>query len=242
MRRREALLAQQHVAAVTGVDAPYGVVLREMTYISVALVDVRLGMQSFHEIAAVAQRLHDGCADAGHDRHIQHNIYRIGQFDTDFCKLRADYPHRIGDDVHLASLHRAVEQFAQLFIALGGRHPVVEVAGVLLFSRTDIGTPFDTRDVVHRGTVKITVGEQFYVELYYLACRHRFVAQLLKLFFTSVDVNDLVGRSQGRHFVYPLLYFQVYDHYKSPFHVKKLSIIMIACISGLCMNLLLQFA
>ena len=41
--QREALLAQQHVAAVAGVDGPDGVVLGELDDVAVLLVDVGLG-------------------------------------------------------------------------------------------------------------------------------------------------------------------------------------------------------
>ncbi len=55
--QREALLAEQHVAAVTGVDAPDGVVLREVNDIAVLLIELRLGVQTLDKVAALAHRL-----------------------------------------------------------------------------------------------------------------------------------------------------------------------------------------
>ncbi len=68
--QRETLFAQQHVSAITGVDAPDGVVLREMADITVVFVNIGFGMQSLHKIAAVAQRVDTRRADAGHYRHV----------------------------------------------------------------------------------------------------------------------------------------------------------------------------
>ena len=69
--QREALLAQQHVAAVAGVDGPDGVLLGELHDVAVLGVDVGLGVLAADEVVGVAQltqRLH---AHAGHDVHVQ---------------------------------------------------------------------------------------------------------------------------------------------------------------------------
>ncbi len=50
--QREALLAQQHVAAVAGVDAHDIVVLGEVDDVAVLRVDVRLGVEALDKVVA----------------------------------------------------------------------------------------------------------------------------------------------------------------------------------------------
>lgn len=52
--QRKALFAQKHVAAVTGIDRPDGVILGEMQNVAFAFVDIRSRVQAFDEIAVLA--------------------------------------------------------------------------------------------------------------------------------------------------------------------------------------------
>ena len=56
----EALFAQQHVAAVAGVDGHDGVVLREVDDIALFLVQLRLGMQALDVVHDLLQTCGDG--------------------------------------------------------------------------------------------------------------------------------------------------------------------------------------
>ena len=54
--QRKALFAQQHVAAVAGVDGPDGVVLREVDDVAVLLIDVRFGVQAADKVVGLSPR------------------------------------------------------------------------------------------------------------------------------------------------------------------------------------------
>ena len=126
----EALLAQQHVAAVAGADAPDGVVLGEVQDQPALDVQVGLAVQALGELAAGAELLEHRRADVGHDPHVQHDVDAVGQLDADLAEGRADRAHREGDHVHRAALHRAGEDLLRPAIAFVRRHPVVRRAGV----------------------------------------------------------------------------------------------------------------
>ncbi len=111
----EALFAQEHIAAVAGVDAPDGVILREVDDVALGLVQVLLGVQTLYEILAVAQEVHHLLADAGHDGHGENDIDGIGQFDAHLGKGGADMRHAVGDDIHGAALHGAIERACPAF-------------------------------------------------------------------------------------------------------------------------------
>ena len=64
---RKALFAKEHISAVAGVDRHDGIVLREVCDITVFFVQVSLRVQALDEVRAVAQRVHDFLAGAGHD-------------------------------------------------------------------------------------------------------------------------------------------------------------------------------
>ena len=79
----KALFTQKNVSAVTGVDRPNGVLFREMNDITVFFIEVCLGMKTLDEIRAVAELVKASLAGTGHDKHIEHDIDRVGKLDTD---------------------------------------------------------------------------------------------------------------------------------------------------------------
>ena len=68
--QREALFAEQHVSAVCGVDGDDGIVLGEVHDIALLGIDVALAVQTFDEVAVLAQNVVAVKPDAGHDRHV----------------------------------------------------------------------------------------------------------------------------------------------------------------------------
>ena len=161
----EALFAQQHIAAVAGVDAPDGVILREVDDVAVLLAEILFGMQALDEIIAVAQEIQHLLADAGHDGHGENDIDGVGQLDAHLGKGGADMRHAVGDDIHGAALHGAIKELAQLFVGLLGVHPVICRTSVLFLAGADEGTAFYTGYIIDRGTVQIAAGQLFLVEL-----------------------------------------------------------------------------
>ena len=101
----EALLSEKHVSAVTGVDRPDRVVLREVAYVPVILVDVGAGMESLNKVGAVSEDIKNVLSCSCHDEHIEDNIYRVGKLDSDLCEIGFRYTHRVGNNIHRSALH-----------------------------------------------------------------------------------------------------------------------------------------
>ena len=190
--QREALLALQDVAAVVGVQGDDLVLLREVDDVAVFGVELRLGVHARDEIFAVAQRVEHGLAHAGHDRHVQHDVNRIGQLNAVLGEFRADRAHGIGDHVHGAPGHRAAQDLVDLRLHLVGVHPVVRGAGVLPAFGADERSALHARHVVHVAAVEIAAGQLLLVELNQLAGLHRDPAQGFQLLLRAVDPHDFV--------------------------------------------------
>ena len=206
--QRKALLAQQHVSAVAGVDRPDGVVLGEVADVSVVLIHRRAGMQALDEVAVSAHRVEHGSAHAGHDQHVEYDVDRVGQFNAVLGERAADN-HRVGDDVHRLAGVGVAEERGELVVALLRGHPVVRGAGVLLFGGADEGAVLYTRDVIDGGSVQIAARQLLLIELEKLAGRAGLGSERFRLLVGSVDEND-VGRIRERdHFVEPRVEFGV---------------------------------
>ena len=197
----EALLAQQHVPAVAGVDAHDGVVLGEVDDVAVLGVDVRLGVEALDEV--VAHLLGNGGAHAGHDAHVEHHVDGVGQLNAVLGKGGTHDAHGVGDDVHGAALHCAGVQLVKLGVHLLGVHPVVGGAGVLLLAAADEGAVLHTGHVVDGGAVQIAAGQLLLVELLDLAGRAGLGPQGVDLLLGAVNPDDLVGLGHFGHLVDP---------------------------------------
>ena len=218
--QREALLAEQHVAAVAGVDGPDGVVLGELDDIAVFLVHLRFGVQAADKIVGCLAKLVERLLPhTGHDIHVEHNIDRISQLDADLGERGADRAHAIRDDVHGTALHRAVKQLAQLVVHDVWVLPVVGRAGVLFFARTNERASFDACDIVDSRPMQQAAGQLFRVEGFHLAGGERLVAQFFKLRLASVDPNNLVRFDKRLHFLNPVEDIFVVGHAFTPLNV-----------------------
>ena len=217
--QREALFSLQHVAAVVGVDRDDLVLLREVNDVAVFGVELGLGVHAEDHIAAVTERLEHLCADARHDRHVQHNIDRVGDLNAVLGKRRADHAHRIGDDVHGAAGHRAAQDLVELGLHLVWVHPVVRRACGLAGLRADKGPAFYTRHVVHVAAVEITAGQLFFIEFDELAGFHGDLSQGFELGLRAVDPDDLFRGREFGSFPHQLQYGRVLRQ----FHVVRFS-------------------
>ncbi len=214
--QRKALFAEQHVPAVAGVDGDDGVVLREVADVPFFGVDVALAVQPAHPLRVVAQGVPHGLADARHDRHVEHDVNRVGQLDAYFGKRRADRAHGIGNDIHGAAPVAAPRDVVQHFVGLLRFHPVVGRAGILFFSGADEGSVLHARHVVDSGAVQIAARQLFLIQFDQLARGAGLGAQLLPLSFGPVDPNDLIGADKLFHLFDPVQYRSVVCHSCSP--------------------------
>ena len=172
--QREALLAEQGVAAVAGAVAPDLTGLGEVGDVLVlgvagprhvgpggAVLEherVADGVQAGHEVAVVAQHVEHRLAHAGHDPHVDGHVRRVGQLDADVGDRAPERTHREGHHVHGAALHGAGVEPEQLLLHLRGRPPVVGRTGVLLALGADEGAVLDPGDVAGVGLREEAVG------------------------------------------------------------------------------------
>ena len=206
---RKALLAEQDVSAVAGVDRPDGVVLREMADVAVLLVELRLRVKTLDETGVVAERVENVVPHAGHNQHIQNDVDRVGQLDAVLRERRTDDPHGVRDDVHRLPFHRAVIEFRETSVAFLRVDPVIDITGVLLFACADEGTPLHARDVVDRGSVQVAPGEKILIQFRQLAGGTGLAPEFIRLLFGTVDPEDFRGTGHLRHLVNPIQYVPI---------------------------------
>ena len=137
------------------------------------LVKLRGAVQSFHEIAVFAQSVKHLAADARHDVHGKYHVKAVRDFYACFCEGTADLAHGVGDNVHCASLHAAVENTFKQRIRLVGRHPIVGGTCVLAFVAANKRPALDAGDVVDCGAVEEAIRQLLFVQRYHFACGNR---------------------------------------------------------------------
>jgi hypothetical protein len=82
----EALLAEQNVSAVTGVNGPDGVVLGEVADVTIFFVDVSASVQTLDIVSGIAQSFKNIGANASHNQHIENDVDGVGKLDAVFSK------------------------------------------------------------------------------------------------------------------------------------------------------------
>ena len=201
----EALLAQQHVAAVTGVDGPDRVLLGELHDVTAFLADVGLGMLAADEIVGlVAQLTQSAQADTGHDVHVQDNVDGVGHLNANLGVGAADRTHAVGDHVHGAALHAAGVHGDQLGLHLFGIHPVVDVAGILFVLGADEGAALNAGHIVLGGVVQNAARQLLLVQLGHLAGGKRLLTQGAQLSLGAVDPDHMIRSHQVFHLLDPV--------------------------------------
>ena len=121
--QREALLAEQRVAAVAGAERPDLARFRVSgrctcvglhghgTSASPARQRRADRVHAGHEVAVLAQHVEHRAAHARHDAHVDHDVRAESVISTPMCAMwRAERPHRERHHVHRAAAHAAVEQ------------------------------------------------------------------------------------------------------------------------------------
>ena len=190
---REALFAEKHVAAVTGVKAVNGVVLGELADITVLFFEFDLAVDAAHEIVGIAELVENFLRHAGHDRHVQYDVDGVGELDAVFGEGRSDLAHTEGDYIHRSAFHATVRYSVEFSVSFFGVHPVVGGTGVLLLAGADERPAFHARHVVDGGAVIEASGKQLAVAFIDLAGGAGNLGELVELFLAAVDPYYLVG-------------------------------------------------
>ncbi len=153
-----AFLAQQRVAAIARTVGLDRELFREVHDETAFRIELANRMKALHEMAFLFDPRQGRRTHAGHDAHVGNDVGRVGDLDATARQRRADRTHAVGDDIHRAATHAAVEQRVDLGMRIGRRHPVVVGAGVVAVTGAHEGKVLDARDVVWVGAVQPAVG------------------------------------------------------------------------------------
>ena len=207
--QRQALLAQQRVAAVARAVGP------DLAGLGVVDDVLRLGVgrprdvvgaigergadrvHARDEVAVGAEVLEGAGAHAGHDPHVDHDVGRVGDLDPDMGLVRPQRPHGERHDVHRAVLHGAVEELAHLGAHRGRVAPVVRRPGVALVLRADVGAVLDAGHVGGFRPSEVAVGALGLIEALEGAGVDELLAERLVLLGRPVAPVDARGLGQG---------------------------------------------
>ena len=221
--QREALLAEQRVAAVAravGPDFAGFRVVHDVLGVRVArparIFFVRADrcadrVHAGNELAVGAEHVEHGLAHARHGAHVDDDVRAIGDFDADVRDRRAERAHRERDDVHRAAAHAALENALQRLAHLGRVFPVVGRAGVIFFCRTDVGAVFNARHVRWVRPGEVGVLALFRIELDEHAGVDHFSAQAVVFFLRTIGPDDAGGFGQLGNVGHPLFQAFVFD-------------------------------
>ncbi len=213
--QREALLAEQRVAAVARAVRPDRRLLGEVDDVLVLVVarprHVGLargerradGVQAAHEVA-VAERVEHGAPHARHDPHADGDVGRVGELHADVGDRGADRAHAERDHVERAAAHRPAVERGQRLLHLARRHPVVGGAGVVLLRAADEGAILDARDVARVGAAEVRVRPLLLVQADEGAALDHLGAEAVVLLLGAVAPVHGVRLAELDHLVDPL--------------------------------------
>ena len=209
--QREALLAEQGVAAVATAVAPDRALLGEVhDVLDVGVARPRHvlvaggercadGVHARHERPVRAEHLDGVATHPGHDLHVHGDVGRVGDLHAELGDLRAERTHAERDHVHRPAGHAAVEQPVQDPLHLRRVHPVVRRAGVIPGLGADERAVLDPRDVARIGAGEEAVRSPLLVQLGEGARLHQQGAEPIELLVGSIAPVDVGGFAQLDH-------------------------------------------
>src|SRR3989344_9235844 len=105
---------------------------------------------------AIAQLFQRSIPHPRHQAHVENNVGRVSDLNTDAGRRRAQRPHAVGNDVESPSFHAAAKKLYELFFHLSGTFPVISRPGVLFFFGANKGIFFDAGHIVGMGAAPKT--------------------------------------------------------------------------------------
>ena len=134
-----AFLAQQRIAAVAGTVASDAQFFREMHDVAPLGIEFADRVHPLYEFALAFDPTKRLCAHACHQVHVHRNVGAVRHLDAAARKRRVDRPHAIGNHVHHAVPHAALEQPVQQPMRIVRGHPVIVGPRVLAIRRANEG-------------------------------------------------------------------------------------------------------
>ena len=110
-----------------------------------------------NEVAVSAEVLPHRFACAGHNVHVEDDVFGVGQLDAVFRDRRAERSHAERNNVHRAPVHTALVQTAHRRLEFLGVNPVVRRARVVFLYRRNERAVFHARHVGRKRAEKKAV-------------------------------------------------------------------------------------
>src|ERR1019366_3959920 len=214
--QREALLAEQGIAAVARTIGPDLARLREVNDIlflvagpsDIYFAGSERGAHAMdagnHSFFALIDFFEHALADARHDAHADDHVGGIGQLHTDLGHGAADGAHAVREHVHSAALHAAAKQLLELLAHFKGVDPIIGGASAVLGEGTDKGAVLDPSDIAGVGTGIVAARPEILVELDESATFDHLAAKVVVFVLGTIDPMDGSGPGQGGHLVNPI--------------------------------------
>src|ERR1043166_9998576 len=115
-------------------------------------------------IGIVAEPFYGDLAHAGHDSQAEHDIFGVGDLETDRGQRRVGRAHDVGNDEHGASTHRTLEQPPKFRRRLVWIRPVIGWPDFLFCWCAYKSELLDTSDVVWARPVKMRVRNFLFIQ------------------------------------------------------------------------------
>ncbi|ABA49082.1 hypothetical protein BURPS1710b_1575 [Burkholderia pseudomallei 1710b] len=207
--QREALLAEERVAAVARAEAPdlarlgkmhdvLGRIARPRHILLARRERAPDAVHARHVLAALAERVEHRAPHARHDPHVDDDVGAIRELDADVRDRRAERAHRERHDVQRAAAHRAAKQAVERRAHFGGRDPVIGRARVVAMLAADERAVFDTRDVGRIGQREKRVRPLRRIEAHHRALFDHRVAEAVVLLLRTVAPDNAIRLGQLR--------------------------------------------
>ena len=213
--QREALLAEQGVAAVARTEGPDLVGLGEVGDVLFVVAGPGVVFLTFLERnadgvdggnphATLVDEVHGTRTHAGHDAHVHDDVGGVGDLNTELRDGATQGAHGEGDHVHGTALHATRELLTQGRLHFLGVGPMVGRASVLFLLTADEGTGLNTRNVGRLGAGEEGVGALLFVQLREHAAGDHLRGQAIPLFLGAVGELDGVRGGQRCNLSNPL--------------------------------------
>ncbi len=212
----KALLAEQRIATVATAIAPDLTRLGEVNDVLLLVAGPSHILLPFLQrcshgvhagddaLFAFVDDLEDRLPDAGHNTHVHHRVGGIRDLNTDLRDGRIERPHAVGQHIHRAPFHAAIEETAELLLHRIRVHPVVGGARSIFGIRADEGALLDARDIAGIRLGVIAARPLLLIQFDEGATRHHLLAQAIVFGLGAVHPVDAVRLAKGGHFFHPL--------------------------------------
>ena len=229
----EALLAEEGVSTIARTIGPNELFVRELgdvlvfdvcarpdTAVGFTVVErLTHGVEAGHEFSVLVgiENVENLLASAGHDVHVEDNVFRVGQFDTVLGDRGTERAHAERNHVHGTAVHTTLVKALHGFLEFLRVDPMVGRTSIFFLHGRNKGTGFDTRHVRRERTEQVAV---FLLgELRSEAGIDALLHEGVIFFLGTVNNNNVVRFAHGDAFFNPSLDLVMLDVVESETHI-----------------------